>query len=274
VRERGVAKRSRRNATIPPHDPRAIAVARRRDLYQVGDALRHLDDIAFRPVPAHGTVFVSPIVNGTDLGSAIRHHPLHAGNLAWHHAGLTDAEGDRLHVPLTEGPGDGNPSQRAHVKVSAYGKYVRWETPDSLDRNVFVFDRASYREQLATALAEYMPVEREQSRLIREFFQRTPWAGPESMGLFEPELLRRPHVNGFALAFRDPFWRARVRIALGRRDEDLAGVLARATVLIARWDLDEFQGQWCGTVRPPAYPLHWQPTPCRFNPSGGLPNPS
>lgn len=263
VRERGVAKRPRRNATFPPHDPRAIKAALRRDLYQVGDSLRQLDDIEFDVRGEGASQTVQPLVNGVDLTALLHHSPMWAGALSLHYRGLTDADGQRR-VSWTAGPRPGDECCASQLHIGVAGRYIRWVLPEDFDQREFIFDRSLYRERLSASLEDYLRNEEPFRRALREFYQRTPWQGPESMGLTSPWVCQRRDRRG--VLFQDRFWRTTAWLDVGRFDVPYEEIMRRAVPIIARWDTSEMTVEWSGSVRPPHYPDHWVENP-RTNPS-------
>ena len=55
-----MARPARRRPTLPDHDPRAIRGALRREIYELGDSLRFLDDIEFRVGEVSPSCFDEP----------------------------------------------------------------------------------------------------------------------------------------------------------------------------------------------------------------------
>lgn len=258
MRERGVAKRSRRNATFPPHDPRAIKAALRRELYELGSSRRYLDDIEFVAQP-ESPLAISPVVNGIDLPEHFGQTPLSAFAREWYLDGLTDTDGRRRGIPFTYGEKPGLICCREYLDIDVVGRYVRWELPDSLEGAPFVFDRAIYRERLEWTLAQLREHEPDFHRVRREFFQRTPWNGPKNMGLSLPDI-GTDGMGAPALMFSHLMWSTHITLVVGERGEPMEAALARATHLIARWDVTELRAVWHGRVKPPSYPDHWTPS--------------
>jgi len=251
-----VARPARRRQPLPAHDPRAVRGALRREIYEFGDSLRFLDDIEFVVVEREGRgPAIKPIVNGIDLVEAIEHVPVPAASCVWHYSGLDDAGGRRDGVPFTWGPLPASSGPCATLGIAVGGRYVRWTLGDELGNAVLVFDRATYRERLTAALEATSDREPTHLRLLRDFYERTPWEGPFEMGLEDPVVVWPPCIR--RIRFLDPFWHAEVIVLVGDPEQPLDEYLAGATRTIAQWNTETLGGQWSGPVRPPHYPLHW-----------------
>jgi hypothetical protein len=90
----------------------------------------------------------------------------------------------------------------------------------------FVYDRATYRERLAAVLEANRDHEPAHLRLLRAFYERTPWEGSLEMGLENPLVCWPASVRHIRIL--DPFWHAEVIILVGDPAEPLDEYLAPA----------------------------------------------
>ena len=133
---------------------------------------------------------------------------------------------------------------------------MRWTFGEELENAVFVFDRATYRERLATVLEAHRNNEPHEMRLLRKFYDEIPWEGPREMGLDEPWVCGTPY--GQCIRLFDAFWRATVYVIIGEVREPLEECFPRAMRLIAQWQPENIEAEWACLVQPPHYPSHWK----------------
>ncbi len=261
-----MARPARRRPTLPDHDPRAIRAALRREIYELGDSLRFLDDIEFRVSEEQRDWIDEPSGPALELtinGESMRLQRSWAGvpaRVQWvPNASLRDRDGHRrVCIGACRCDATGCSQQFADIEVA--GRYVVWRVADRHFGRPLVFDRASYRESLEAALSEVRARETADEWALREILDRASWAASEVLGL----RLYDAHVraNALELKFDDQFWRTLVKVRMPWDDADLARTVRACLEALAQgethaWDTEWHPPYFDRSVRPP-YPEAWR----------------